>query len=67
MVGNRAPVATLLPAMRDGGVASVSANGVLGDPTTASANEGAALVDGLVSRLGAAIREWDVAENGRLR
>ncbi|SKX84764.1 mycofactocin system creatinine amidohydrolase family protein MftE [Mycobacteroides abscessus subsp. abscessus] len=53
--------------MRDGAVASVSANGVLGDPTTASANEGAALVDGLVSRLGAAIREWDVAENGRLR
>ncbi|KNA91487.1 mycofactocin biosynthesis peptidyl-dipeptidase MftE [Gordonia sp. w5E2] len=67
VVGNREPVATLLPAMRDGGVASVSANGVLGDPTTASANEGAALVDGLVSRLGAAIREWDVAENGRLR
>lgn len=67
VVGNRAPIATLLSAMREGGVASVSANGVLGDPTTASAADGAALVDGLVTRLGEAIRRWNVAENGLLR
>lgn len=66
-VGNRAPIATLLPTMRDGGVAAVSVNGVLGDPTTASARDGAVLVEHLVSTLSAAIRRWDVAEDGRLR
>lgn len=49
--GNIAPVAELLPAMRSGGIAAVSANGVLGDPAGASAAEGRALLDGLVERL----------------
>lgn len=40
--GNSAPLASLLPAMRAGGVAVVSTSGVLGDPTGASAAEGAA-------------------------
>lgn len=39
--GNSGPLAGLLPAMRSGGVAAVSANGVLGDPSGASATEGA--------------------------
>ena len=34
--GNPAPLGDLLPAMRAGGVAAVSANGVLGDPAGAS-------------------------------
>ena len=42
--GSRAPIAELLPALRAGGVASVSPNGVLGDPTGASAEEGAELL-----------------------
>ena len=36
--GNRAPLAELMPAMRSGGVAAVSEVGVLGDPTTATAD-----------------------------
>lgn len=49
-------------AMREGGVAAVSANGVLGDPTGASAAEGADIHDAMVADLSrfldAARREW---------
>ncbi len=39
--GNRAPLSELMPEMlRGGGVAAVSSLGVLGDPTTATAEEG---------------------------
>jgi len=41
----------LMGALRSGGVRSVSANGVLGDPTGASAEEGCALLDSLVTEL----------------
>lgn len=51
--GCTAPLAEILPAMVAGGVAAVSANGVLGDPAGASAEEGArvlaAMVDDVVS------------------
>ncbi|MTA78678.1 MAG: mycofactocin biosynthesis peptidyl-dipeptidase MftE, partial [Actinobacteria bacterium] len=40
-----------LPAMRTGGVRAVSPNGVLGDPTGASADEGAELFAMLVADL----------------
>jgi mycofactocin system creatininase family protein len=53
--GNGAPLAELLPAMRTGGVAAVSELGVLGDPTTATATDGARLfaemVDGCLGRI----------------
>ncbi|MGC3993626.1 MAG: creatininase family protein [Propionicimonas sp.] len=53
--GNVAPLAELWPAMREGGVRVVSANGVLGDPTGASAIEGRQilqeLIDGALQRL----------------
>lgn len=49
--GNPAPVTELLPHMRRGGVAAVSPNGVLGDPTRATAEEGARLVAALVERI----------------
>jgi mycofactocin system creatininase family protein len=39
-VGETRPLRKILPAMRSGGVASVSTSGVLGDPTHASADEG---------------------------
>ena len=42
--GNPAPLAELLPALRVGGVAAVSPNGVLGDPAGASAAEGERLL-----------------------
>lgn len=50
-VGNRTPLADLLPALRAGGVAAVSPNGVLGDPTGASADEGDALLRQMVDDL----------------
>ena len=50
------PVATLLPALVRWGVRAVSPNGVLGDPSGASAAEGALLVEGLVT---AAVAAYD--------
>ena len=49
------PLATLLPRLRAEGVRPVSSNGVLGDPTGASAEEGLALLDALVSDLAACV------------
>lgn len=53
--GASAPVAELMPLMRSGGVAAVSANGILGDPTTASPTEGQVLFSDLVDRTIAAL------------
>ncbi|MEU6133461.1 creatininase family protein [Nocardioides sp. NPDC047086] len=39
--GDTRPLAEILPLMRAGGVAAVSVNGVLGDPTGATAAQGA--------------------------
>jgi mycofactocin system creatininase family protein len=64
--GNSAPLAELLPAMRSGGMAAVSELGVLGDPTTATAADGARLfaemVDGCVGR----IARWKPDRDGML-
>ena len=53
--GNTAPLSEIIDHLRAGGVAAASANGVLGDPTGASADEGELLlrqlVDGLVVML----------------
>lgn len=53
--GNTDDLAALMPAMRAGGVAAVSANGVLGDPTGASAAEGEASLQRLVQHALASI------------
>jgi mycofactocin system creatininase family protein len=50
--GVTAPLSELMPALRAGGVVAVSANGVLGDPTGATAAEGEAILDALVTDLG---------------
>lgn len=54
--GNPAPIGKLLDAMREGGVRSVASNGVLGDPTGASPEEGGelfrALVDAAIASYG---------------
>jgi mycofactocin system creatininase family protein len=65
--GNTAPLADLLPAMRAGGVAAVSPNGVLGDPAGASADEGERLLAAMSDALGAAITRWIPDPAGRLR
>ena len=63
--GATAPMRELLPALRRGGVAAVSPNGVLGDPAGASAAEGAALLDAMATALrGAVAAPWP--EGGRL-
>lgn len=65
--GNSAPLAQLLPEMRRGGVAAVSAVGVLGDPTTASAHEGRRLFAEMVDGAVAAIDAWAPGADGMLR
>jgi creatinine amidohydrolase len=64
--GNTAPLRELMPAIRAGSLASVSPNGVLGDPTGASAGEGAETTSVMVSALLAALDDWRVDEHGRL-
>jgi len=56
--GNTAPLADLLGEMAGNGVRAVSANGVLGDPTQASAMHGRAVLTRLSIDLVAAVDEW---------
>jgi creatinine amidohydrolase len=63
--GNTAPMRLLLPVLRAGGVRAVSANGVLGDPAGAGADEGRALLDVLVSDLVAAVEAYHGPVPGR--
>lgn len=52
------PLAELMPALRSGGVRSVSPNGVLGDPAGASASAGREIFEGLVADLVTAVAAW---------
>jgi mycofactocin system creatininase family protein len=56
--GRTEPIDALWPELRRGGVRAVSPNGVLGDPTLASAEEGRALVESLRAELRAAVATW---------
>ncbi|WP_433678432.1 mycofactocin biosynthesis peptidyl-dipeptidase MftE [Nocardia sp. CA-119907] len=58
VAGDTRPLPEILPLLRTGGVRAVSANGVLGDPAGASAEEGAALLDQLTADLNEQIRLW---------
>lgn len=64
--GNGAPLGQLMPALRQGGIAAVSEVGILGDPTTATAEEGARIfaemVDGCLRR----VARWTPDRNGML-
>jgi creatinine amidohydrolase len=64
--GNRAPLAELLPAMRNGGVAAVSELGVLGDPTTATATDGERLFVEIVDGCAGRITRWKPDRDGML-
>ena len=66
VAGETAPVASLLPRLRAGGVRAVSPTGVLGDPSGASATEGAELLAAITRRLVAAVEQWRVGPAGRL-
>jgi len=50
-VGNVAPIDVLMPALARQGVRAVSPNGVLGDPTGATATEGIRLLEKMARRL----------------
>ena len=62
------PLAHILPAMRRGGVAAVSSNGVLGDPTTATDVEGERLWGLLVADARRRLEVWRPGpDDGMLR
>jgi mycofactocin system creatininase family protein len=65
--GATEPVELLLPRLRAGGVIAVSPNGVLGDPSGASAAEGESLLEGMVDELVEGVRTGSPDHAGRLR
>jgi len=65
--GNTAPLRELMPAISAGSVRDVSPSGVLGDPTGATAGEGAETVSVIVAALVTAVERWSVDDaTGRL-
>lgn len=67
VVGNTAPLAELMPAMVASGVAAVSPSGVLGDPTAATAGDGARLLEQMIENVCALITDGEADADGRLR
>ncbi|WP_072803360.1 mycofactocin biosynthesis peptidyl-dipeptidase MftE [Rhodococcoides yunnanense] len=65
-IGNTDSISELLPRLREGGTRAVSPNGVLGDPTLSTAEEGRALLDEMVRRTTAAVSRWAPSSNGML-
>jgi mycofactocin precursor peptide peptidase len=65
--GNVAPLTELMPKMRRGGIAAVSEVGVLGDPTTATAADGARIFAEMVEACAGRIRRWTPRGDGMLR
>ncbi|MFI6431175.1 mycofactocin biosynthesis peptidyl-dipeptidase MftE [Rhodococcus oryzae] len=61
------PIGALMDRLRAGGIASVSANGVLGDPTGASAAEGERMFEQMLARCVAAVLRWQPDGKGMLR
>jgi mycofactocin system creatininase family protein len=65
--GNTAALRELMPAISAGSVRDVSPSGVLGDPTGATAGEGAETVSVIVAALVTAVERWAVDDaTGRL-
>lgn len=56
--GNTEPLAQILPALSAGGTRALSENGVLGDPTGASADEGRRLLAAALDQLEAMVTDW---------
>ncbi|MER3389182.1 MAG: mycofactocin biosynthesis peptidyl-dipeptidase MftE [Microcella sp.] len=64
--GYTGALADAMPALRDGRLRQVSPSGVLGDPRGASAEEGAALLAGMIAEAIVRIQRWSVDADGRL-
>ncbi|MFJ7213270.1 mycofactocin biosynthesis peptidyl-dipeptidase MftE [Amycolatopsis sp. NPDC098790] len=58
VAGDRRPLAEVLPVLREGGVRAVTPTGVLGDPTTATAADGRALLADLTAQLLSCVDGW---------
>jgi creatinine amidohydrolase len=56
--GDTRPLAAVMAQLRSNGVGSVSANGVLGDPAGAAAEDGRHLLDHLAADLISAVGAW---------
>lgn len=56
--GNTEEITAILPRIIASGIASVSTNGVLGDPTRAHADKGQAILEQLIQDAVAAVKEW---------
>ncbi|MCH9734615.1 MAG: mycofactocin biosynthesis peptidyl-dipeptidase MftE [Actinomycetia bacterium] len=67
VAGNRAPLSELMPHMRRGGVAAVSSLGVLGDPTTATAEDGRRVFAEMVDTCLERVIRWAPDHEGMLR
>lgn len=66
VTGNREPLADLMPRLRAGGVGAVSESGVLGDPSTATADAGARYLAGMVTDCAQRLRRWRPGPGGML-
>lgn len=64
--GNTEPLVALMPALRRAGMAAVSPSGVLGDPTTATAEEGERIFSGMVQDCLLRVRRWAPGPDGML-
>ncbi|MBE1493558.1 creatinine amidohydrolase [Amycolatopsis lexingtonensis] len=58
VAGDRRPIGELLPLLREGGVRAVTTTGVLGDPRSATAAEGAELLGELTAALVSHVDGW---------
>jgi creatinine amidohydrolase len=58
VVGDTRPIGELLPQLQRGGLRAVTATGVLGDPTMATAQAGRQILAGLVADLLAHVSAW---------
>jgi mycofactocin system creatininase family protein len=65
--GNTAPLRELLPKLREGKLRELSPNGVLGDPTSATAEHGQVMLTEMISHLRAAVDVWQPDEFGRIQ
>lgn len=64
--GDARPIGELMPELRSGGVRAVAPNGVLGDPTAASADEGLRLFGAMIEDAWARLRHGRVDVRGCL-
>jgi creatinine amidohydrolase len=64
--GNGAPLSQLMPQLRQGGVAAVSDLGVLGDPTSATAEEGERIYLAMIEDCLRRIVAWTPNRDGML-